>query len=33
MPPASLVGVHPSYEHLSEVKIAKVISRKTDRIA
>ena len=31
--PAPVVRVEPSYEHLSEVKIAKVIARKTDHIS
>jgi hypothetical protein len=33
MPPAPLVRVQSSYEHPSEVKIAKVIARKTDHIS
>lgn len=33
MPPAPLVRVQSSYDHPSEVKIAKVIARKTDHIS
>jgi len=33
VPPASVVRVQPSYEHPYELKIMKVIPRKTDRIS
>ena len=33
VPPAPVVRVQPSYKHPSEVKIAKVITRKPDRIS
>jgi hypothetical protein len=33
VPPASLVRVQPSYQHPYELKIMKVIPRKTDRIS